>query len=105
MSSNEQIRMLNELQGLLERQVALARQGDSAGEQIERLGRQADCLVQKISHGRVLEGTECESQRKQLRKSYENLCLALTAQKADVAQKLSQVRRGKRIVETYRNHI
>ena len=105
MSSNEQIRILDELQGLLDRQVELARQGDSAGEQIERLGRQADCLAENISRGGVLERTEFESRRKRLRKSYENLCLALTAQRADVAEKLGQVRRGRKIVETYRNHI
>jgi len=105
MSNDEQVSVLDELQALLDRQVEVARQGDSAGEQIERLGRQADCLVEKISHAGVLERTECESRRKQLRKSYEKLCLALTAQKADVSERLSQVRRGKRIVETYRNHI
>ena len=105
MSNDEQVRVLDELQGLLDRQVELARQGDSASGQIERLGVQADCLVQKISHGKVLERTEYESRRKELRKSYENLCLALTAQKADVAERLGQVRRGKRIVGTYRDHI
>ena len=105
MSNNEQIRMLDELQGLLEKQIELARQGDSAGEQIERLGRQADCLVQKISRGRILERTECQSQRRQLRKYYENLCLALTAQKADAAEKLNRVRKGRKTIDTYRSNI
>ena len=104
MSNDTQVRMLDELQGLLEKQVELARHGDSAGEEIARLGRQTDCLVQKISRGRILERTECQSRKRKLRKSYENLLLALAAQKADFAEKLSQVRRGKRIVETYRNH-
>jgi hypothetical protein len=105
MSNNKQIRMLDELQGLLEKQIELARQGDSAGEQIERLGRQVDCLVEKISHGRVLERLEFEGRRKQLQKSYEDLRLVITAQKADVADKLNRVRKGKRTIETYRNNI
>jgi hypothetical protein len=97
--------MLDELQGLLEKQIELARQGDSAGEQIERLGRQVDCLVEKISHGRVLERLEFEGRRKQLQKSYENLCLALTAQKADVSERLNCVRKGRKTIETYRSNI
>jgi len=104
MSTDKQISMLDELQGLLEQQLELAHQGNSAGERIEVLGRQADCLVEKITQAGILERPEFESQRKKLKKSYENLCLAITAQKADTSKKLIQVRKGKKIVETYRNN-
>jgi hypothetical protein len=39
-----------------------------------------------------------------LKKSYEDLRLAITAQRSDTAEKLSQVRRGRKIVETYRGN-
>jgi len=104
MSTDKQISMLDELQGLLEQQLELAHQGNSAGERIEVLGRQADCLVEKITQAGILERPEFESQRKKLKKSYENLCLAITAQKADTSKKLIQARKGKKIVETYRNN-
>ena len=104
MSTDKHIYMLDELQSLLEMQLKLAHQGNSAGERMEVLGRQADCLVEKITQAGILERPEHESQRKKLKKSYEDLRLAITAQRADTAEKLSQVRRGKKIVETYRGN-
>ena len=102
MSTNQNISMLDELQNLLEQQLELSRQGNSAGEQIEVLGRQADFLVKEITQTGILEQPEFESQKKKLKKLYEDLHLALTVQKADTAEKLSQIRRGRKIVETYR---
>jgi hypothetical protein len=96
--------MLDELQGLLKQQLELAQQDNSAGEQIEALSRQTDWLVKEITQAGILERPEFESQKKKLKKSYEYLHLAITAQKADTAEKLSQVRRGRKIVETYRGN-
>lgn len=104
MSTNKDISMLDELQGLLERQLELAHQGNPAGEQIEALCRQADCLVKEITQAGIPDRPEFESQKKKLQKTYEDLHLALTAQKADTAEKLSHVRRGRKIVETYRGN-
>ena len=104
MRTNKHISLLDELQSLLEQQLDLAQQGNSAGKQIESLSKQADLLVEKITQTGILERPESESQKKKLIKSYENLHLALTAQKADTAEKLSQIRRGRKIVETYRGN-
>jgi len=104
MSTDKQISMLDELQSLLQQQLELAHQGNSAGEQIEVLGRQADCLVNNITQAGILERPEFASRRKKLIKSYEDLCLAITAQKAETTEKLCHVRRGKNIIETYRSN-
>jgi len=96
--------MLDELQGLLQQQLELVHQGNSAGERIEVLGRQAGCLVEVITQAGILERPEFASQRKKLKKSYEDLCLAVTAQKADTNEKICHVRRGRNIVETYRGN-
>jgi hypothetical protein len=105
MSTNKHISILDELQSLLEKQLELAHQGNSAGKRIEVLSSQADCLVEKITQAGILERTKFERQKKKLKKSYENLHLAISAQKAEASEKLIQVRRGKKIVETYRNNI
>ena len=105
MSTDKQISMLDELQGLLEMQLKLARQGNSAGKQIEVLGRRADWLVEKITQAGILERAEFESERDKLKKSYEDLRLAVTAQKAETAKELSRVRKGKKTVEVYHNNI
>jgi len=105
MSKDKQTSMLDELLSLLKRQLELARQGNSTGEQIEVLCRQADCLVKEITQAGILEQPEFEYQKKKLKKSYEDLHLALTAQKVDISERLTQVRRGRKIVETYRSNI
>jgi hypothetical protein len=104
MSTGKQTSMPDELQGLLEQQLELARQGNFAGEQIDVLCRQADRLVKEITQAGILERPEFESQKKKLKKSYEDLHLVLTAQRADTAEKLSHVRQGRKIVETYRGN-
>jgi hypothetical protein len=105
MSTDNQISMLDELQSLLEQQLELVHQGNSAGKQIEVLGKRAEHLVEKITQAGILEWPEFESRRKKFKKSYEDLCLAVTAQKADTTEQLCHVRRGRNIVETYRNNI
>ena len=96
--------MLDELQGLLQQQLELAHQGNPAGEKIEALCRQADSLVKEITQAGILDRPKLENQKKKLNKLYKDLHLALTAQRADTAEKLSQVRRGRKIIGTYRSN-
>ncbi len=98
-----QIHLLNELQSLLEKQIELARQSNING--IEVLSKQASPLVEEIARSVVLESSEFKSQREQLRKLYQDLCLALTVQQAETAEELSRVRKGKKTIETYRSNI
>lgn len=98
-----QIQPPDELQNLLKKQIELARQGN-IGE-IEVLSKQASSLVGKIALSGVLESSEFKSQHEQLRKLYQDLRLALTAQKAETAKEINRVRKGKKTVEAYRNNI
>jgi len=100
---DEQIHLLDELRNLLEKQIELARQGNI--NEIEVLSKQASSLVGEIARSGVLESSEFKSQREQLRKLYEDLCLALTAQQAETAKELSRVRKGKKTIATYRGSI
>ena len=102
---DNQIHLLDELQSLLEKQIKLARQGNAAGRRIEVLSKQTDSLTGKIVQSGILESTEFENRLRDLKKLYDTLRLAITAQKADVSEKLSQVRKGKKTVQTYRSHI
>ncbi len=100
---DEQIHLLDELRNLLEKQIELARQGNI--NEIEVLSKQARSLVRQIVQSGVLESSEFKSQREQLRKLYQDLCLALTAQQAETAEELSRVRKGKKTIATYRGNI
>jgi len=100
---DEQIHLLDELRNLLEKQIELARQGNI--NEIEVLSKQASSLVGEIARSGVLESSEFKSQREELRKLYQDLCLALTAQQAETAKELSRVRKGKKTIATYRGNI
>jgi hypothetical protein len=94
---------LDDLKTLLERQVKLAQQGNITD--VETLSRQADSLVQEIVQTGMLDRAELKNQFEQLRKLYEDLSLAIMAQKADVFEKLSRVRKGRKTIGTYHNSI
>jgi len=103
---DNQIHLLDELQTLLEKQIELARQGNI--REVEVLSERAGSLVEKITQTGILDPAEPVfnvQRQEQLRKLYEDLCLTITAQKADVSEKLSQVRKGKKTIQTYRSHI
>lgn len=101
--SDEQIHLLDKLQNLLEQQIGFARQGNV--NEIEALSKQANSLVGKIARSGILESSEFKNQREQLRKSYQDLCLALRTQQAENAKELSQVRKGKKTIATYGSNI
>ena len=105
MSNDSRKYMLDELQNLLEQQIELVHQGNSGGGQFEALSSRTDSLVREIAEMKILEQEDMEDKRTKLRKSYDRLRLALTAQKDDVADKLGQVRRGRKIIGTYRSNI
>jgi len=99
----EQLHLLDELQNLLERQIELAHQGNI--KDVELLSEHTDCLVRKIVEIGVLESPEFKDIPEQLSKLYKKLCLVLIAQKADIAERLSHVRKGKKTIETYHSNI
>lgn len=107
MSNDKQISQssskLDELQSLLERQIELARQGSIS--ELETLSKQADSLAGKLAQSAILESDEFRNRRERLQKLYEDLHLALTVQKADAFAELRRVRKGRRVVEAYRNNI
>ncbi|MHC4171494.1 MAG: hypothetical protein ACYST5_00940 [Planctomycetota bacterium] len=105
MSTDKQIHMLDELQSLLEEQIKLAQRGNPASKRIEVLSKQAYSLVGRIVQSGILETAEFKNRREHLKKLYDTLRLAITAQKADTSTKLNQIRRGKKTIETYRSNI
>lgn len=105
MSTDKQIHVLDDLQSLLEEQIKLAQQGNPASKRIEVLSKQADCLVGKIAQSGILESAEFRNRREHLKKLYDTLRLAITAQKADTSAKLNQVRTGKKTIGIYRSNI
>jgi hypothetical protein len=90
---------------LLEEQIKLAQRGNPASRRIEVLSKQANSLVGRIVQSGILESAEFKNRREHLKKLYDTLRLAITAQKADVCEKLSWVHKGKKTVRAYRRNI
>jgi len=96
---DEQIHLLDELQNVLDKQIELVRQGGLSN--LETLSRDANSLVEKIVQTGILELSEYRYWRERLQKLYDNLCLAITAQKTDTAERLSRVHKGKKLLDAY----
>ena len=93
---------INDLQSLLEKQISLARQGKL--NEVGLLSDQADSLIGKIVQSGILKTAEYKSQYEELRKLYQELCLALTAQQVETAKELRRVHKGKKTIGTYRSN-
>jgi hypothetical protein len=99
----EQVLLLQELQNLLEKQIALANQGNI--KDVEAMARQASSLAERITDKGVLERPEFKIRREQLQKLYAQLSLAISAQRAETGEQLIQIRKGKKLIESYRKNI
>ncbi len=103
MSVDTDITMLDELEGILEAQISLARRG-KIGD-VERLSEQAGCLVKKMAQEGISESVEFRPRQEKLQELYRRLVLIVTAAKAQAAEQLQQVGQGRKMLETYRRSI
>lgn len=103
MNTEKQTPLLDELQRLLEKQVELAQRGNI--RDVETLSKQASTIVEKIAKTEMLKSAEFKNRKDKLEKLYKDLCLTLTAKKAETAEELHRVHKGKKTIKTYRNNI
>jgi hypothetical protein len=102
---DKELRLLDELQSLLAKQLQLARQGDSTNERFGVLIDKAGSLLEEIEQTGILDSAELQYRREALQKRYENLCLIVATQKNHRSRELNQIRRGRKILGTYRSNI
>jgi hypothetical protein len=103
MSANDDMVLLEELAGRIEKQIELVRKGSFGG--LERLTDECQRLVAKIKNAGLLEKPEHQTHRRRLTKLYQDLKLALSAQKDAAAEQLKSVGRHKRTLAIYRGNI
>jgi hypothetical protein len=100
--ADEQMRLLDNLQSLLEKQIEMARRGNF--RRVEVLAEQADSIVEKIVKIKPFEQPEFDARRKHLTKLYEKLQLILAAGKDSVGRQLRQVGNVRKTLHAYRNN-
>ena len=91
--------LLDRLQELLERQLALVRQGhlDAALE----LCGQTEPYVRQIAEARAAQMCSATDREERIKRLYEDLCLALMAQRTEVSATLTTLRQGRRVLTAY----
>ncbi|MHC4644168.1 MAG: hypothetical protein ACYTBJ_01605 [Planctomycetota bacterium] len=95
--------LLQDLEVLLGKQIELAQEGDISA--VEVLSVQADSLVEKIARAGILKSAEFGDRREHLRELYDCLCLSIAAKKAETAEELGRIRKGKKTIGAYRKNI
>ena len=101
MGTDEKMRLLDNLQNLLEKQIEMARKSNF--RRVETLAEQADSIVEKIVKTKAFEQPEFSGSRERLTKLYRKLELILSAGKDSIEKQLWQVGSGKKTLQTYRN--
>lgn len=102
MSTDEKIRLLDELNSLLQEQIEMARRSNF--RRVEMLAEQADSIVEKITKTKTFEQPEFNSRREHLTKLYNKLQLILAAGVDSVGRELIQVGNVRKTLNAYRNN-
>jgi hypothetical protein len=105
MNLGEKAELLDELQHMLEQQIELIHKGDPAGKKIENWSERINVIVEEIRRTGILESAQFKNQREKIKKLYDCLCMAISAQKDQTEQQLNHVRKGKKTIVTYRSNI
>lgn len=101
----EDIAQLNMLTKILEEQINVLQKSDIDGRRIEVLSEQAQRLVNKISEKGLLELEDMRPYREQIERLYNNINLAIIARKDETQKQIKQIRKGKKIIETYSSNL
>ena len=91
---------LDDLEGLLEKQIEMVRRSDFRG--VEELAERADSIMREITGTKVFERAEFSEQRERLTQLYRQLTLMVAAEEDQVGRQLRRVREGRRVLEAYR---
>jgi len=103
MRNNNQIELLGELQGLVDEQSELARQGKLS--EVESLCERTKEILDELSRSGALKSDGLIPERERLEKSYESLRLTLSNQRDEVGRELDRIRKGRKTIGVYRDSI
>ena len=97
-----QTSLVDDLQGLLEKQIEMARRGNL--RRVEALAEQADSVISKIAQVKTPEQPDLIRQRQRLTELYKQLELMLSANKDNIARQLRQTKGIRKTLQAYRNN-
>ncbi len=98
---NEHLRLLDELQHLLNRQKELVRKGDFRTS--EALTGKSNAIIDELVKTKVLEQAEFRGQLERLAKTYRQVTLMVAAEKDRLGKQLKQVGQARKTLRAYRS--
>jgi len=102
-ASDKPSALLDELQRLLEMQIALVRQGKI--DDVERLSVRISDIVEEMKQRGVPELDEFKDRSGRLGKLYKELILTVAAQKDNIGKQLQRISEGKKMLGAYRGNV
>ncbi|UCF14116.1 MAG: flagellar protein FliT [Phycisphaerales bacterium] len=96
------LRLLDELQSLLNEQIKLVRKGDFSAS--EALAEESGRLVDEFSQIDVSEHVEHRERLERLTKSYRTVIFSVAAEKDRLEKQLQQISRGRKTLRTYHGY-
>ena len=103
--SKEDVKLINKLTRLLEEQINVIHRSDITGKHIENLAEKTQVLANEIAKKKLLDMEQFANQREHIQRLYNNLNLAVIARKDEIEKHLDKIRKGKKIIVTYRGNI
>jgi len=95
-----QEQLLNELQGVLKRQIELVRRGDF--RDCEVLAEKTGLLVERLKEAKAPQRGELREQFERTTKLYREAILIIATEKDRLGRQLGQVNRGRKTLRAYR---
>ena len=103
MKQDDEIRLLKELAGVLEKQIEFVRHDDISG--VDELVGHSERLATKITAAGLLDRPQYDEWRERMAGLYRELQLMLSTQKDAVAGQLKSINKGKKTLAIYRDGI
>ena len=104
-AKNEDVILLNRLTRLLEEQINIVLHSDITGKKVDDLIDQTQLLVKEIAQKHLLRKEQFAEQREHIKRLFNNLNLAVIAQKNETEKQLNHVRKGKKTIDAYQRNI
>lgn len=93
------------LQKLIEEQIVLIRKGKDDTVRLEQLSRQADVLTRKIAQMKILDEPDMQDSKSELRKAFEALALAISAEQKQITDSLKKIRKVRKTIGAYKQNL
>ena len=104
-AQQEDIMLLNRFTKMLEEQINIIQSSNISGGKFEAFAERIQPFVDEIACKGLLDMEKFRQQREYIKRLYDNLNIAIIANKNETGKYLNHIRKGKKTLVKYRNTI